>query len=143
MKLTTPMLFLAASLFVAAPAMSMSGYASIGHLPAAVRQGNVTYVTGGVGQSEAAAIRRDESDFPLALEFIKHADAKVELLAGVNVTIKDKEGKTVLSAIADGPFLLAKLPDGQYDVTAVDEGRAMERKVVVARDKSEHVTLEW
>ncbi len=140
---TTMSVFLATSLFVAAPAMSMGDYAAMSRLPPEQKQGDVTYLSGGIGQDEAAAMKREESRFPLTLEFIKHAKPGAEYLAGVNVTIKDRQGKRVLGTVADGPFLLAKLPDGKYTVTADDNGQTKHRDIVVAERKQEHVVFEW
>ena len=146
MKRTNPMTlsaFFVASLLVAAPAVSAGNYAAMSQLPPEQKQGNVTYLSGGIGQEEAAAMRREESKFPLTLEFVKHAKPSAEYLTGVNVTIKDHQGKTVLNTVADGPFLLAKLPDGKYTVTADDFGQTKERSIVVAERKQGHIVFEW
>ena len=100
--------------------------------------GNVTYVSGGIGQEEAAALRH-ESNYPLALEFIRNGESGVEFLAGVSVTIKDSRGDVVLDAPSEGPLLLAKLPEGKYRVIAAAENRVpKERDVVVTGCKHEH-----
>jgi hypothetical protein len=132
-----------ASLLVAAPAMSAGNYAAVSQLPPEQKQGNVIYLSGGIGQDAAAAMRREESKFPLTLEFVKHAKPSAEYLSGVNVTIKDHQGTTVLTTVADGPFLLAKLPDGKYTVTADHEGQKKERNIVLAEQKQERFVFEW
>lgn len=135
--------FAAGSLLLAAPAMSAGNYAPMSQLPLEQKQGNVTYLSGGIGQDEAAAMRREESKFPLMLEFVKQAKPRAQYLAGVEVTIKDRQGNTVLKAIADGPLLLADLPDGAYTVTAYDNGQTKRRDIVIASSKPERVVFEW
>lgn len=132
-----------ASLLVAAPAMSVGNYTAMSPLPPEQRQANVTYMSGGIGEDEAAALRREESKFPLTLEFDRHAKPHDQYLAGVAVTIKDHKGDTVLNATADGPLFLADLPDGKYTVIASNSGQQKERNVVIAGHKQEHVLFEW
>ena len=146
MKRTSPMMpsaVFAATLLVAAPAMSVGNYAAMSPLPPEQRQGSVTYMSGGIGQDEAAAMRREESKFSLTLEFDKQTKPRDQYLSGVDVTIKDHSGNTVLDAIADGPLLLANLPDGKYTVIAYDNGQRKKRDVVIAGHQQERVVFEW
>src|SRR5579859_3778114 len=76
-------------------------------LPAEHHQGGVAFVTGGIGKDEAKAFERAEKRFPLALEFVDHVGKRNEFVAGTDVKVTGQHGKTVLSTIADGPFLLA------------------------------------
>ena len=59
------------------------------------------------------------------------------------MTIKDPQGKTDLHALADGPILLARLPDGKYKVSAELNGKTRTRDVVIAQHKPEHIVFEW
>jgi hypothetical protein len=115
----------------------------IQNLPPAETQGAVTYRTGGIGQSEAAAMRQAEPNYPLSLEFAERAGPKNWFLANVEVTIKNQQGNTELRTFSDGPFLLARLPNGQYTVTATDNGRSETRHVTIAAGKSEHLVFMW
>ena len=133
----------ASGLLIAAPAMSANNYSAMSRLPPEQRQGDVTYLMGGVGKEEAAALRKDEANFPVTLEFLKHAKPHAEYVSNVNVTIKDHEGKTMLNTVADGPLLLAKLPDGKYKISASDNGMSKERNIVVASQKPERIVFEW
>ena len=146
MKHANPMTLSAiclAGLMAAGSAANAAQPAATAKLPPEMKQGNITYMSGGIGKGEAAAMRHEESRFPLTLEFLKREKAKNEYLAGVSVKIADHEGKTVLDTLTGGPFLLAKLPDGKYTVTADDHGKQKERTVVVAANKKERVVFEW
>jgi hypothetical protein len=138
-----PRAMLAAALLVTMPAVSVGSYAATSQIPPEQRQGNVTYVSGGIGRDESAAMRREESQFPLTLEFVQHAKPNAEYVAAVNVIIKDHQGKTMLNTLSEGPLLFAKLPDGKYTVTAEDNGKKKERSIIVSEGKPEHVVFEW
>ena len=138
-----PLCTLVASILFAAPAVGAGQYSSMSNLPAEQKQGDVTYLMGGIGKEEASAMRKEESHFPLTLEFLKQGKPHAEYLTGVGVTIKDHEGKTVLNTVADGPLLLAKLPDGRYSILATNGGMTKDRAVVVAARKPERVVFEW
>ena len=71
------------------------------------------WVTGGVGKSEREAMLQAYSDYNLKLEF---AVADGSYLADVAVTITSDDGAPVLSVISTGPWLMTKLPAGDYAV---------------------------
>jgi len=127
-----------AGLVAAAPANSMA----MSSLPPEHVQGTVAYRTGGIGHDEAVAMRKTESQYPLSVEFLKHA-TPVEHLASVDVTISDAQGTTDLSAVSVGPYLLAKLPAGKYTIAATHSGQTKSRGFVIAANKPEHLTFEW
>lgn len=141
MKFSKPVAttLVAAGMAVALPMASLATT----RLPAEHTQGSITYMSGGVGKDEAKAMRAERSKFPLSMEFVKRAKPRDEFLAGVNVTIKDPSGKTELNAVADGPIMLARLPDGKYTVSAEHAGQTRTREVVIAAHKPAHVVMEW
>jgi len=113
------------------------------HVPATHKQGEVTYVTGGVGQTEADAIKHVAKYYPLELEFLLKAKPKDEYVSGVKVRIKDAHDKMVLDVTADGPFLLAKMPAGKYTVSAERNGKVEHRKIEIATKEHQRVVFEW
>ena len=115
----------------------------IAALPAEKVAGQVHYVTGGVGQEEADAFRNAQRDYSLALEFGNNTKPRAQFTAGVNVLIRDARGNTVLDAVSDGPFLLAKLPAGRYTIRATQNGKTLDRIATVAGGKSTHVAFLW
>ena len=109
---------------------SLAGFAAA-QLPPLEPQtvSGVTYVTGGVGQDETQALRQMEGRFNLRLLFARQSSG--EYLANVQVSIRDRGGRTILDTVAEGPRLLAQVPPGAYTVVASSDGRAITRQVNV------------
>jgi hypothetical protein len=112
-------------------------------LPAEQHQGNIAYVTGGVGKEQARAFRQAVGRYPLALEFVKRAGKIDEFLAGIKVEVTDHGGKTVLATETEGPFLLARMPSGRYTVAATYDGKTLKHPVVVKRSAARPIVFEW
>jgi len=113
-------------------------------MPEQRTQGDVTYVSGGVGQDEVNAMEHAKAKYPLSMEFVQHAKPRDVYIANVEVTVTDKTGNVVLNTTTDGPYLLADLPNGKYTVSAVDEGgKSIVKHVNISHGKSEHLLLEW
>lgn len=115
-----------------------------GKLPSEHVSGSVTYLSGGVGEGEADAIKQSSSRYLLELVFVAKGDDGHDLyLAGNQVTIRDNGGRTVLATVAQGPFLLANLRPGRYTVTASYRGESRERQAVIVADKHVRLVFEW
>jgi hypothetical protein len=112
-------------------------------LPEIRAYGPVTYVSGGIDDREILALRAAEPAYPLALEFAETGRNDGDYLSGVVVDIRDAAGNVVLSAIADGPLLLADLPAGAYVVTAGLRGAGQQRDVVVGSRATVHLYFFW
>ena len=95
-----------------------SGTARTG-MPAVQQAGGISYVTGGVGLDESHALRADAPRWPLELLF---AGPTSDYLSDVQVNITSGNG-SVFEAKADGPFMLVKLPPGDYVVHASYKGQ--------------------
>jgi hypothetical protein len=111
-------------------------------MPPIKSQGEVQYVTGGIGEAEYVSMRQAQCRFPLALEFTRKA-AHDTYIADVEVTVTDRTGRSVLAVRSDGPYLLAKLPDGEYIVRATYFGHTLERTVKVAAAASARTVFVW
>ena len=137
--------------YVIATAIAVSGLtltlnatgATESQLPAKQKMGEVTYIMGGVGQTEAAAIEHVAKYYPLELEFLQKAKSKNEYLSDVQVRIKDAHDKMVLNVTANGPFLLAKMPDGKYTVSAEREHKVEHRQIKISAKDHQRVVFEW
>lgn len=112
-------------------------------LPPVKHQGSVQYVSGGIGIDESEAMKAAAKDYPLALTFAAQRDGKADYVASVAVTIHDSHGKEVLKAMAEGPYMLVKLPAGSYKISATYNGGAQDRQVTVQNTGTTRAVFEW
>jgi hypothetical protein len=93
------------------------------------------YVTGGAVYEELPSFQRARSEYPLNIEIYEKAGAKNQFTADAQVKLIDRNGKVVLDAQADGPYLWAKVPPGQYKVQTTLNGTMKEQRVSVASSR--------
>ncbi|MGF6767575.1 hypothetical protein P3T18_000045 [Paraburkholderia sp. GAS199] len=105
-------------------------------LPAILEQGNVRYVSGGVGHDEAKAMRRAASGWPLSLDFYGPTR---DYLADVHVRLEDANGIELLQADSRGPYMLLQLQPGSYTVFARYKNKEQKRTIKVS--PTGHVNL--
>lgn len=102
--------------------------------------GGVSYVSGGVGTDSIDRLDSIASDFNLKLVF---ALTSGNYVSDVKVTIADAAGKTLLDTTSEGPWFLAKLPVGNYQVVATFAGKAEKRTIAVGAEKLETIDFRW
>ena len=125
----------------AALLLSIALQASAATLPQPQTANGIRYLSGGVGQDEAAAMKAEAKNYPLSIVFSAGRDN--EYLADVKVTIKDKAGKQVLATTTAGPILLVDLPAGRYTIAAERNGKTVNRTVQVNHRGDKRVNLHW
>lgn len=123
-----------------AAGIATGAHAQSNGLPAASTQGDVTFVSGGVGLDESTAFQHAESAWPLALRFTGAGGA---FLADVHVHIADAKGAEVLKTDARGPYMLVKLPPGRYTVQASYQGKDQTRAVTVSAKGGAKAAFTW
>jgi len=126
-----------AGLGAAGPALSMPS------LPPQQVQGAVSYVTGGIGEDEAAAFRQAAAAYPLEMLFVGKAGPRNEFLADVRVSVRNRSGTASLETTADGPFLLAELPAGKYTIEAEYRGERKRRAVEIRSGVHQRAVFVW
>ena len=132
------------SIAAATLATGMTAYcAGADLMPPEQKQGEVAYLTGGIGEDEARVIEGRAKDYPLTLEFLVKARPRAEFTADVKVMIKDHAGKVVLDTVAQGPFLLVRLPSGKYTIDASRERESKTRHVRLIAKRPTRVIFEW
>ncbi|MBU9148794.1 carboxypeptidase-like regulatory domain-containing protein [Burkholderia multivorans] len=109
-------------------------------LPEATQQGDISFVSGGIGKDQSTAFERNESAWPLALRFTGKGG---EYLADVHVRIVDGKGNEVLKTDARGPYMLVKLPPGRYTVHASYQGSDETRAVTVGAKGGAKAAFQW
>lgn len=81
---------------------------------------------------------------PVSFHFAVRENGQERLLNNVHIAIDDVAtlGR-IVSAVSDGPFLLAVVPEGAYHVTATHAGRAQNAVIVVARGEPLRLSFTW
>lgn len=100
-------------------------------LPDEQQANGISYISGGIGQSETEAIRTASHQWPLTLEFAVRNGKKSDFTADVKVAISKEAGKPAFQATSQGPFMLVKLAPGKYEVSATHRGITQRRDVDV------------
>ncbi|TAM08950.1 MAG: carboxypeptidase regulatory-like domain-containing protein [Pusillimonas sp.] len=58
------------------------------------------------------------SQFPLALTFASNRHGNVPYMSDAQVVVRDSQNNKVLNAVSEGPYFLARLPAGNYEILA-------------------------
>jgi len=114
-------------------------------LPKPETESGITWLSGGIGESQAHAFREEAKKYPLSLEFVlkpAYKGTPAEYTANIPVTVRNARGTVVLTATAQGPYMLLKLPAGRYTVVAEHRDRKIERHVYVDH-AHRRVVFEW
>ncbi len=111
-------------------------------LPQARKAGEVTYLTGGKEESEALALKRAASRFPLELVFVEKSGKRERYLADMPVRITDAEGRVVFDGLSTGPYFLARLPKGRYVVSTRWDAWSFSRPVKIGGER-QRVVFAW
>jgi hypothetical protein len=104
-------------------------------------QGEVTFISGGVGGDERNAMQAIRGDYNLSLLFFVQGSG--EYLSDVKVSITDSKGNTFLETVSDGPMLLASLKSGRYTVTAELDGQVAHKKATIVGNKRTSLSFIW
>ncbi len=105
------------------------------------RDRDVYWVSGGVSADE-----RDDMVLALPdhnLKLVTAAERSGAFLAGAQVVVRDADGRTVLETALDGPWLLARLPSGRYDLVATYGGREQTRSVTIPATGRRELLMHW
>ena len=108
-----PMAMAFLSLWMMTPA-----FAQDSPLPEVRTQGAVSYLSGGIGSEETAAIKAETRRYALTLLFAAQSSGNDVYLASVPVSIHDAGGSLMLNTVTEGPYLLVNLAPGTYNVSA-------------------------
>lgn len=112
-------------------------------LPPLQHQGSTDYVSGGIGIDESTAFKAAMSQFPLALTFASNRGGNAEYLSDVQVVVRDSQSNQVLNVVSEGPYFLARLPAGKYEVLATYQGQTQSRKADIGSTGTARLMFEW
>jgi hypothetical protein len=111
-----------------------------GGMPQVQQQGDVSFVSGGVGQDESTALKNARSQWPLSLVF---AGPGSDYLAGVHVDIVGVDNAQVLSATSRGPYMLVRLRPGRYVVQASYKNDDQSKAVTIPATGTTRTAFYW
>jgi hypothetical protein len=117
-----------------------AGNANVEGMPQIQHQGDVAFVSGGVGSDESKALQGAERHWPLALRFTGPGS---DFLADVHVQIVDAQGADVLQATSRGPYMLVKLRPGRYTVHARYKSDDQQKAVTVPASGGTKSAFYW
>ena len=102
--------------------------------------GDVSYVSGGVGEESREQLNAFAAAFNLKLLLAHKSGAYI---GDVQIVIVDGKGKEILKAVAEGPIFMANLPAGRYEVIATTEGLTQKLRATVVKGKLGTLVFRW
>jgi hypothetical protein len=103
--------------------------------------GDARWISGGVSQEERLDMLMLLPDYNLRV--LTAAEKSGEYLADAQVVVRDATGGVVLETVLDGPFFLANLPPGKYELRATYAGKSHLRSVTIPASGRREVFLYW
>jgi hypothetical protein len=91
--------------------------------------GEIALLHGGVGIDQRNAMEQARSGYNLRLTFATKGSGAY--LSGIRVQISDHQGTSRIDTIASGPWLFARLPAGDYIVTATAGKQTLRQKISI------------
>lgn len=105
-----------------------------------IMAGNISYVSGGIGEDSRERLQAFAAAFNLKLLMAKKSG---DYLADIQIVISDVTGKALLQATSEGPIFMANLPDGSYEISATCEGMTQKQRVSVVKGKLGTAHFRW
>jgi len=104
----------------------------------------VEYMSGGISSDEAALMQTVAPRWPATFEFAIKDGTRSDFAADVSVTVRDAAGRTVLSHVnAEGPFMVARLDPGRYEVEATLAGSTLKQTVEIHAGSPTRTLFLW
>ncbi len=106
------------------------------------------YISGGIGSKEVLQFKSHAKEYLLEIVFVQKAEVEdnnriEEYLADVPLQIKDSQGNVAIDTVSDGPFFLADLPLGKYQITADHDGVIKTNVVKITEKKHQRIVFLW
>jgi hypothetical protein len=106
-----------------------------------VTENGISYVSGGVGDGSLEAIQAAKKQYNLHLLFA--VERSGQYLSDIEVAIRDAKGDTILKTVSTGPFFLAKLAPGKYQISAMSDGKVQTKRIEVVPGRSAGLSFYW
>jgi hypothetical protein len=99
------------------------------------------YVTAGIGEEEAAQMKKIAKNYSLNLLFSEGVVGR--WATDVNVNIYDESSNLMFRIVSAKPVLYVNLPAGTYTILANNNGNKLRHKVTLEADINQKVILNW
>lgn len=126
-------------LFATAIALGLAAPA-FANMPSPVYQGQVSYITGGIGHEEQQVMEDAAPNYNLQ---VTNSEKSGDYVAGITFVIRDRDGREVLHAANAGPLFYAQLPPGGYTLQATYGGAQQVKDVTVTGRHAADLHLVW
>jgi hypothetical protein len=117
-------------------------------LPHKVAPDAVCFISGGISGDEVSQFKSRAKEFLFEIVFVQKAVVEdnnriEEYLAEVQLKIKDSQGNVVVDTTTEGPFFLADLPLGKYQISAEHDGVIKTNVVRITAKKHQRIVFLW
>ena len=104
----------------------------------------IEYMSGGIGSDEAKLMETVAPRWPATFEFAIKDHKGAEFAADVHVTVRDSRGTALIdNVVSGGPFMVARLDPGTYEVEARLLGNTLKQTLHVLPGTPAKVAFVW
>jgi hypothetical protein len=103
------------------------------------KQGNVSFVAGGIGEEETEALKASKHLYNLR---IMNTTKTGHYVGDPRIIVRDANQNVLLDAMG-GPFLYANLPNGKYVVEGITPTQNVKKTVTVSGNKAATLHFVW
>jgi len=105
-----------------------------------MQEGNVTYISGGIGLDERKALLSSAKNYNLE---ITNANKAGQFAADTNLVITSKNGREMINIVGVGPLFYASLPIGEYIIQETNGDQHEVRNVKISARKPTDIHMIW
>ena len=129
-------------ILIATPLILLSSL-SLAQIPETQHSQGISYITGGVGESETVAILADAKQWPLLLEMSQIENGRGVWIFGAIIKIMNSKKQMIFDAQADGPYMLINLESGDYVIEAAYQEVTQKRVLSIKANSPQKISLFW
>jgi hypothetical protein len=112
-------------------------------MPETQRSLGISYISGGVGESESTAMLAEAKQWPLLLELSQLENGRGVWIFGSQIKIVNSKNAVIFDAKAQGPYMLINLETGDYMIQASYQGVEQKRALSIKSDQPQKISLFW
>lgn len=105
------------------------------------KQGDIEYISGGIGSDEVESFKLAQKSYNLRLTF--SSGKNNAYVAGVDLSIRKPHGKTFLKLENAGPLVYVKLPAGKYEVSTSLNDEEKKSIITIGAHGARTMNLHW